>query len=101
MTWRLRPEEREGPREGDHIWSHRLPNRQDEPAATAQTRLGQSRPESSAANHAAAVALQHTHYNFAGTHRSLANPYPRTPAMAAGITDHVWTCDEIGALIEG
>lgn len=25
----------------------------------------------------------------------LANPYPRTPTMAAGISDHVWTCDEL------
>jgi hypothetical protein len=52
-------------------------------------------------NHAAAVALHHMHYNFARPHRSLANPYPRTPAMAAGIADHVWTCEEIAALLEG
>jgi hypothetical protein len=51
-------------------------------------------------NHAAAVALQHMHYNFARTHRSLANPYPRTPAMAARIADHVWTCEEIAALVD-
>jgi IS1 family transposase len=51
-------------------------------------------------NHAAAVAVQHMHYNFARTHRSLANPYPRTPAMAAGIADHVWTCEEIAALLD-
>jgi hypothetical protein len=35
------------------------------------------------------------HYNFARTHKSLANPYPRTPAMAAGLTDHVWNIEEI------
>jgi IS1 family transposase len=51
-------------------------------------------------NHAAAVAVQHTHYNFARTHRSLANPYPRTPAMAAGVANHVWTCEEIAALLD-
>jgi IS1 family transposase len=51
-------------------------------------------------NHAAAVALHHLHYNFARPHRSLANPYPRTPAMAAGISDHVWTCEEIAALLD-
>src|SRR3990172_13038161 len=45
-------------------------------------------------NHAAAVALHHLHYNFARPHRSLANPYPRTPAMAAGISHHVFTSDE-------
>jgi IS1 family transposase len=51
-------------------------------------------------NHAAAVALHHMHYNFARPHRSLANPYPRTPAMAAGIEDHIWTCEEIAALLD-
>jgi hypothetical protein len=30
----------------------------------------------------------------------LANPYPRTPAMAAGIADHVWMCQEIVALLD-
>jgi hypothetical protein len=28
---------------------------------------------------------------------SLANPYPRTPARAAGVTDHVWKIEEIVA----
>ena len=51
-------------------------------------------------NHAAAVALYTLHYNFARQHKSLANPYPRTPAMAAGIADHVWTCEEIAALVD-
>lgn len=36
------------------------------------------------ANHEAAVALHYMHYNFARPHKSLRNPYPRTPAMAAG-----------------
>jgi hypothetical protein len=30
---------------------------------------------------------------------SLKNPYPRTPAMAAGISDHVWKVEEIVALL--
>lgn len=38
-----------------------------------------------------AVALHFMYYNFARPHKSLANAYPRTPAMAAGITDHIWT----------
>jgi hypothetical protein len=38
--------------------------------------------------------------NFARPHKSLANPHPRTPAMAAGIADHVWTCEEIAALLD-
>jgi IS1 family transposase len=40
-------------------------------------------------NHAAAVAAHHMHYNFGRPHRSLANPYPRTSATAAGIADHI------------
>ena len=50
-------------------------------------------------NHAAAVAMHFLHYNFARPHKSLANPYARTPAMAAGLADHVWTCEEIADLI--
>jgi len=51
-------------------------------------------------NHAAAVAVTMMAYNFARTHKSLANPYPRTPAMAAGVADHVWTYEEIAALLD-
>ena len=35
------------------------------------------------------------HYNFARPHKTLASPYPRTSAMAAGVADHVWTPQEI------
>jgi len=45
-------------------------------------------------NHAAAVALHFIHYNFARVHRTLRI----TPAMAAGISDHVWSYEEIAAL---
>jgi hypothetical protein len=38
--------------------------------------------------------------NFGRPHRSLANPYAWTPAMAAGVADHVWTCEEIAALLD-
>jgi IS1 family transposase len=51
-------------------------------------------------NHAAAVALDTFFYNFGRPHRSLAKPYPRTPAMAAGVADHIWTCEEIAALLD-
>ena len=51
-------------------------------------------------NHMAAIALHFLHYNFARPHTTLANPYPRTPAMAAGIADHVWTMQEIAALLD-
>jgi hypothetical protein len=40
------------------------------------------------------------HYNFARPHGSLANPYPRTPAMAAGAADHIWSLKEIAALLD-
>jgi len=38
-------------------------------------------------NLAAAVALHYQVYNFARPDGSLKNPYPRTPAMAAGIIE--------------
>lgn len=53
-----------------------------------------------AENHAAAVALHYMYVNFARPHKSLAKPYPQTPAMAAGIADHIWTCEEIAALLD-
>ncbi len=45
-------------------------------------------------NHAAAVALHFIHYNFARIHKTLRI----TPAMAAGISDHVWSYEEIAQL---
>jgi len=42
-------------------------------------------------NHAHAVALHFMHYNFAKIHKTLRV----TPAMAAGISDHVWSLVEI------
>lgn len=41
------------------------------------------------------LALHYMYYNFARPHKSLANPYSRTPAMAAGLTNHIWTIQEI------
>jgi hypothetical protein len=49
-------------------------------------------------NHEYALALYFTHCNFARTHKSLSNPYPTTPAMASGVSDHVWTVEEIARL---
>jgi IS1 family transposase len=51
-------------------------------------------------NFSHAVALHYLHYNFACPHSTLANPYPRTPAMAAGVADHVWTLREIAGLLD-
>jgi hypothetical protein len=50
-------------------------------------------------NHILAIALYFMHYNFARPHKTLTNPYPKTPAMAAKLTDHIWTVEEIVNLI--
>jgi len=42
-------------------------------------------------NHAAAVALHYMHYNFGRIHKTLRV----TPAMQAGLSDHVWSLSEI------
>lgn len=47
-------------------------------------------------NHAAMVAVYAVHYNFARIHKSLRI----TPAMAAGLSDHVWELDEIVAMAD-
>ena len=49
-------------------------------------------------NHTAMVSLHFMYYNFGRVHKSLGKL--RTTAMAAGVTDHVWTCDEIAALLD-
>lgn len=56
-----------------------------------------------AENHAHAVSLYFMFYNFCRTHATLTKKhpkhYPTTPAMAAGITDHVWSIEEILSLM--
>lgn len=47
-------------------------------------------------NHAHAIALFYMYYNFARIHQTLKT---ETPAMAAGVSDHVWSMEEIAALI--
>ena len=47
------------------------------------------------------VALHFMYYNFARPHKSLSSPYPTTPAMAADVSDHVWSIEEIVGLIDG
>lgn len=51
-------------------------------------------------NLAHAVSLHFMHYNFARPHRALKEKYPRTPAMAAGVADHIWSLEEIAALLD-
>jgi hypothetical protein len=48
-------------------------------------------------NHAAAVALYFMFYNFARVHQTLRV----TPAMEAGVSDHVWSIGEIVMLLGG
>jgi len=57
-------------------------------------------------NLAHAVSLHYMHYNFARVHQSLTitntdgTRTKQTPAMAAGVADHVWTLREIAALLD-
>lgn len=46
-------------------------------------------------NQAHAVALHFMHYNFARIHQTLRV----TPAMEAGVSDHVWSLEEIAGLL--
>ncbi len=47
-------------------------------------------------NHAHAVALHYMFYNFARIHKTLRV----TPAMQAGVSDHVWSLEEIAKLAD-
>jgi IS1 family transposase len=47
-------------------------------------------------NHAAAVSLHFAYYNLCRPHLSLGG---KTPAMAAGVTDHVWPLSELVGLL--
>lgn len=57
-------------------------------------------------NLAHAVSLHYLHYNFARVHSSLTitdedgKTVKRTPAMAAGVADHVWSLQEIAGLLD-
>ncbi len=48
------------------------------------------------ANHAAAISVHMMYYNFVRVHQTL----KITPAMAAGVADHVWTIEEMVALLD-
>ena len=47
-------------------------------------------------NHKAAVALYFMWYNFARIHQTLRV----TPAMEVGVSDHVWSAEEIARLAD-
>lgn len=52
----------------------------------------------------AAISLHYAYYNFCHPHGTLTKcapgRYPTTPAMAAGVTDHVWTLTDLVRLID-
>jgi IS1 family transposase len=48
------------------------------------------------ANHGHAIALHFMHYNFCRVHQTLRV----TPAMEAGIADHVWSIEELVSLLD-
>lgn len=48
-----------------------------------------------AEHHVAALSLHYAHYNFCRVHQSLRV----TPAMEAGLADHVWSIDELVRLL--
>ena len=48
------------------------------------------------ANHGYAVALHFMHYNYCRVHQTLR----ATPAMEAGVADHVWEIEEIVSLLD-
>jgi IS1 family transposase len=49
------------------------------------------------ANHCHMVAIYHAYYNFCRVHQTLRV----TPAMEAGLTDHIWSLQELVGLLEG
>lgn len=51
-------------------------------------------------NHTAAVAIHFAYYNLCRPHMTLSKPYPKTPAMAVGVEDHVWSLEELVGLLE-
>ena len=54
-------------------------------------------------NHSHAISLHYMYYNFCRSHETLTKQrkgIKATPAMAAGVADHVWTCEEIAGLLD-
>ena len=50
-------------------------------------------------NHMHALSLYFMYYNFCRPHKTLGKPYRTTPAMAAGLTSHVWDIRELLGLL--
>ena len=47
-------------------------------------------------NHIHALSLYFVWYNFCRTHKA----HELSPAMAAGVTEHLWSMEDIAALVE-
>lgn len=47
-------------------------------------------------NHIASIAIHYMHYNFCRVHQTLRV----TPAMEAGVSDHIWTIGELVSLLD-
>lgn len=88
------------------IWSRNEGGTYLQPGITAGPRVhtyfAASIPEPRVENLAHAVSLHYMHYNFARLHITLtkAAGRPTTPAMAAGVADHVWSLTEIAGLLD-
>jgi hypothetical protein len=65
-----------------------MPGMRDGPAVEKQDHFSLTHPQM--------VALHFMHYNYCGVHQTLRV----TPAMQAGLTDHVWEIDDLVGLIE-
>jgi hypothetical protein len=69
----------------------------DDPGSAARRRLTRltNRFAQKIENHGVAVALYFMYYNFGRVHQTLRV----TPAMEAGVSDHVWSIEEIVGLL--
>ena len=75
-----------------HIERHNLTMRMNIRRFTRLTNAFSKKVE----NHAHSVALFYMHYNFVRVHQTLRV----TPAMEAGLTDHVWSIQDVVALAD-
>ena len=51
-------------------------------------------------NHCHALALYFVWYNFCRKHTTLSKPYPKSPAMAAGLADQIYDMEWLAALVD-
>ena len=51
-------------------------------------------------NHCLMLAIFYVYYNYCRTHHSLKDPYPRTPAMVAGLADDIRSMEWLIGLVD-